>query len=154
MEHQSDSATQNKSTKNESDSKNVFTVESIIDGRTIKVRNAAKSMTVTLNGLQVPTDDSKYQKAVEDRIKKDLSGKKVTLVKTQGNDYDVILGGHLEQYSLISNGFGVIDKETINADRYSTELNNAQQPAKNAKSGVWEVPGYVDDGYFNPEVLE
>lgn len=154
MAHQSAAKTKIKSTENTQKSNTVFTVTSVVDGRTINVRNASKSMTVTLNGIQVPTDDTKYQKLVEKRIKKDLAGKKVTLKKTKGSNYDVILGNHLEQHSLISEGLGVVDQETVNNDNYSNELNKAQQQAKSSKIGVWEVNGYVEDGYFNPEVLE
>lgn len=74
--------------------------------------------------------------------------------KTKGTNYDVILGNQLEQYSLISDGLGVVDNETINNDHYSHELINAQQHAKSSKIGVWKIDGYVDDGYFNPEVIE
>lgn len=152
--HQSADNTQSGTTVKTKEPKDVFKVISIVDGRTINVRNASKSLTVTLNGIQVPTDDTKYQKAVEKKMKKDLTGKNVTLKKTKGTNYDVILGNQLEQYSLISDGLGVVDNETINNDHYSDELINAQQHAKASKIGVWEIDGYVDDGYFNPEVIE
>ncbi|ACM15832.1 MULTISPECIES: thermonuclease family protein [Bacillus] len=131
----------------------------IKDGDTIDVNVKGQKQTVRLLLLDTPESVSqkippqKMGKEASSFLKKQLEGKKVTLVYDRGPKEDkfgrklayVFCDGiHINEL-MVKSGYGIIAYISRPNTTFLPEMLEAENKAKESKAGVWSIKGFVDE---------
>ena len=140
----------------------------VIDGDTIKVKYNGK--TETIRYLLLDTPEVIHQTLGKQPGGEEASTRHKEIMKTgqvsiefdvgdRMDDYDrllayVYIDGKSVQEMLLSEGLGRVAYIYPPNTRYLKEFEEAQEIAKHAKKGIWEVENYATDRGFNQAVFE
>ncbi|OMH23749.1 hypothetical protein BK726_14400 [Bacillus thuringiensis serovar londrina] len=131
----------------------------IKDGDTIDVNVKGQKQTVRLLLLDTPESVSqkippqKMGKEASSFLKKQLKGKRVTMVYDRGPKEDkygrklayVFCNGiHINEL-MVKSGYGIIAYISKPNTTLLPEMLEAEKEAKEAKAGVWNIKGFVDE---------
>lgn len=115
------------------------TVSGVIDGDTIVLHTSAKPLTIRLEGIDAPESSQRYGTESRDALKKLLTGKEVTVLKTGIDQYQRVLGTVIVEKTdacakMVEDGWAWHFKK-YNSDENLAKLEAA---AKEAKRGLWQ----------------
>jgi len=140
----------------------------VIDGDTIKVKYNGN--TETIRYLLLDTPEVRHQTLGKQPGGEEASARHKEIMKTgqvsiefdvgdRMDDYGrllayVYIDGESVQEMLLSEGLGRVAYIYPPNTRYLDEFEEAQEIAKEAKKGIWEVENYATDRGFNQAVFE
>ena len=140
----------------------------VIDGDTIKVKYNGK--TETIRYLLIDTPEVRHPtlgkqpggEEASNRHKELMKAGQVSIEFDVGDRMDdygrllayVYIDGKSVQKTLLTEGLGRVAYIFPPNTRYLDEYEKAQETAKEAKLGIWEVENYATDRGFNQAVLE
>ena len=140
----------------------------VIDGDTIKVKYNGK--TETIRYLLLDTPEVRHQTLGKQPGGEEASTRHKEIMKTGQVSIEFDVGDRMDDYGrllayvyidgksvqemLLSEGLGRVAYIYPPNTRYLKEFEEAQEIAKHAKKGIWEVENYATDRGFNQAVFE